>query len=73
MGQLDISKDRKAAFNQVLADCNPGDEIIYHVGQNAIGPHKHLAMSAFEAGLCDLYQRKLEKFRYQYIAKKRRK
>jgi hypothetical protein len=73
MGQLDISQDRRAVFNQVLADCNPGDEIIYHVGANAIGPHKSAAMSAFDAGLCDLYQRKLAKYRYQYVAKKRRR
>jgi hypothetical protein len=30
-------------------------------------------MSAFDAGLCDLYQRKLAKYRYQYVAKKRRR
>ena len=72
MTQQDISRDSKAAFGQVLATCAPGDEIIYHVGANAIGPHKSAAMNAFDAGLCDLYQRKLAKFLYQYVARKRK-
>lgn len=72
MTQQDISRDSKAAFNQVLADCQPGDEIIYHVGATVIGPHKRAAMNASDAGLCDLYQRKLAKFLYQYVARKRK-
>jgi len=72
MPQQDISRDSRAVFGKVLAECAPGDEVIYHVGANAIGPHKNAAMGAFDAGLCDLYQRKLAKFLYQYVARKRR-
>lgn len=72
MAQQDISRDSRAVFANVLAECAPGDEVIYHVGANAIGPHKRAALSASDAGLCDLYQRKLAKYCYQYVARKRR-
>lgn len=71
MAQLDITADRRAVFNQVLAEAEPGVEIIYHVGDTAGGLHKSAALSAAQAGLCRLYQRKLAKFLYQYVALKR--
>jgi hypothetical protein len=53
-----------------MAEAQAGDEVIYHVGQHAGGPHKKEALAAYEAGKCVLYQRKLGGGRFEYIAKK---
>jgi hypothetical protein len=54
----------------VFSEAAAGDEVIYHVGPHAAGPHKREALAAYEAGKCVLYQRKLGGGRFEYIAKK---
>jgi hypothetical protein len=53
-----------------MAEAQAGDEVVYHVGPHAGGPHKRDAAAAYEAGKCVLYQRKLGGGRFEYIAKK---
>jgi hypothetical protein len=69
MAQIDITKQRTGMFVHALADAQPGDEIIYHVGEYAGGCHKHDAAAAAEAKLCLLYQRRAGKL-FAYIARK---
>lgn len=69
MAQIDITKQRTGMFVHALADAQPGDEIIYRVGEYAGGCHKHDAAAAAEAKLCLLYQRRDGKL-FAYIARK---
>jgi len=73
MAQIDITKDRQGMFLLVLANAEPGDEIVYHVGKHAAGSHKSDALTAAEGGHCILYQRRAEGSQFTYIAKKPRK
>ena len=70
MRSYDISRERTGSLAEKIAEASSGDEIIYHTGEFCAGPHKADAMRLSDGGLCILYQRKLEKFRFQYIAKK---
>jgi len=70
MAQHDITNTRPGAFRTVLANADPGDEIIYHVGEFCAGPHKAVALDSAEAGMCILYQRRGERRNFVYIAKK---
>lgn len=72
MAQIDITNQRKGMFGHALADAEPGDEIVYHIGEYAGGCHKHDAAAAAEAKLCILYQRRAGKL-FAYIARKPRK
>ena len=73
MAQIDITKERTGAFGRALADAEPGDEIVYHVGDRIGGAHRRDAFSAGSADLCILYQRKLENGMFAYIARKPKK
>ena len=70
MAQHDITHTRPGAFRTVLANAEPGDEIIYHIGEFCAGPHKAVALDSAEAGMCILYQRRGEKKKFLYIARK---
>lgn len=70
MAQIDITKDRQGMFLLVLANAEPGDEIVYHVGERAAGAHKRDALEAQEAGHCLLYQRRMGERCFAYIARK---
>lgn len=70
MAQHDITHTRPGAFRTVLANAEPGDEIIYHIGEFCAGPHKAVALDSAEAGMCILYQRRGEKRKFLYIARK---
>lgn len=70
MAQHDITHTRPGAFRTVLANAEPGDEIIYHIGEFCAGPHKQVALDCAEAGKCILYQRRGEKKKFFYIARK---
>lgn len=72
MAQIDITKQRTGMFVHALADAEPADEIVYHVGEYADGRHKHDAAVAAEAKLCILYQRRVGEL-FAYIARKPRK
>ena len=75
MAQIDITKERQGMFLLVLANAEPGDEIVYHVGSHAAGAHKSDALTAAQGGHCILYQRRdIPTFgTFTYIAKKPRK
>jgi len=70
MAVHDITHTRPGAFRTVLANAEPGDEIIYHIGRFCAGPHKAVALDSAEAGMCILYQRRGEKQNFLYIARK---
>lgn len=72
MAQIDITNERSGMFMQALLKAEPGDEIVYHIGQYAAGAHKADALAAADGGQCFLYQRKVDG-RFTYIAKKSRK
>lgn len=72
MTQIDITKDRAGAFMKALTNAEPGDEVIYHIGEYAAGSHKRDALEAQEAGGCFLYQRRWEDRNFAYIARKPR-
>lgn len=56
--ETDISKEPKGALPRVIAEAQPGDRIIYHVGINCMGEHRTDASAAYEAGLAILVQRR---------------
>ena len=70
MAQIDITKDRAGMFMMALANAEPGDEVLYHIGGYAGGGHKKDAFKAEKAGHCLLYQRRMGEGRFAYIARK---
>jgi hypothetical protein len=68
MAQIDITKERSGTFGDALAGAEPGDEIVYHVGDRIGGAHRREAFAAGSAELCILYQRRLEGGMFAYIA-----
>lgn len=66
----DITKEKSGFFNRKLEEIDVGDTIIYHIGAYAKGPHKADALRAYDAGLCLLYQRKLDDGQFAYTAYK---
>jgi hypothetical protein len=73
MAQIDITKERSGMFMQALLKAEPGDEIVYHVGDRIGGAHRRDAFAAGSADLCILYQRRLEGGMFAYIARKPKK
>jgi len=69
----DVSRRPEGLFSVAMAEAEAGDEVVYHVGQHAGGPHKKEAAATYEAGKCILYQRKLGGGKFEYIAKKKGK
>lgn len=72
MARIDITKHRKGEFMHALDQAQPGDELVYHIGDHAAGAHKRDAMDASDAGLCLLYQRRYGE-QFIYIARKPKK
>lgn len=70
MALIDLTQTRPGAFMTALANAEGGDELLYHIGEWCAGPHKHIALDCAEAGKCILYQRRHDKKRFAYIAKK---
>lgn len=69
MAQVDITKQGRGMFGRALDEAHPGEEIVYHIGEHAAGPHKRDALAASEAGQCLLYQRRVGDL-FAYVAKK---
>lgn len=69
----DVSRRPQGLFHVVLEEAQVGDEILYHMGEFAGGPHKKDAFNTYEDGRCFLYQRKIRDGVFEYIAKKRGK
>jgi len=71
---LDIShRLAKEGFDYALENTKKGDTIIYHVGEFAAGKHKHNAFYAYEGGLVKLVQKKLGRYKFQYLALRTKK
>ena len=70
MTQINIADQSKGAFAAALSKAAIGDEIVYHIGEYCSGSHKAMALGAYDAGLCTLYQRKEGPGRFVYIAQK---
>jgi hypothetical protein len=67
----DVSKRPQGLFHIVMGEAQAGDEVIYHRGAYAAGPHKKDAYDTYCNGQCTLYQRKLGKDLFEYVAKKK--
>jgi len=65
---INLVKDSRAKFQVALASAGQNDQIIYHKGPFCAGPHKEDAMKASESGYVILVQKKLERFKFEYIA-----
>jgi hypothetical protein len=70
MAQIDITKERAGMFGHALVGAEPGDEIVYHVGDRIGGAHRRDAFAAGSTDQCILYQRRLEGGLFAYIARK---
>jgi hypothetical protein len=66
-----VSKRPQGLFSVVMAEAAVGDEVIYHVGPHAAGPHKKEAFITYSDGKCTLYQRRVGDGLFEYIAQKR--
>lgn len=66
-----ISKRPHGVFDVTLYEAEVGDEIVYHVGAYAGGPHKKEAYESQLTGKCFLYQIRLAKELFEYVAKKK--
>ena len=71
MTEINIAREGAGTFPVALAEALPGDEIVYHIGRHAGGPHKSDAGKAYEEGRCLLYQRRLGPGLFKYCARKR--
>ena len=70
MAEINIIKDGKGSFPVALQEAVVGDEIVYHIGQYASGPHKSDALSAALEGKCFIFQRRLGDELFSYVAVK---
>jgi hypothetical protein len=70
MAEIRISKQGKGTFPASLEGAAVGDEIIYHVGKYASGPHKDDALQAALNGKCFIFQRRLGQELFSYVAVK---
>jgi hypothetical protein len=68
---LDVSKRAAGLLGLMLEEAEINEEVIYHVGYYAAGPHKKDAYEFYKQGKCILYQRKRDDGLFQYIAQKR--
>ena len=70
MTEISISKKGKGEFPVALEEAAVGDEIVYHIGKYAGGPHKDDALQAALSGKCFIVQRRLGQELFSYIAVK---
>tara|TARA_R110000868_G_scaffold143171_2_gene360988 strand:+ start:6031 stop:6285 length:255 start_codon:yes stop_codon:yes gene_type:complete len=70
MVEISISRQGKGTFPASLEEAAVGDEIIYHVGKYASGPHKDDALQAALNGKCFIFQRRLGQELFSYVAVK---
>ena len=73
MAEINITQDGRGMFPVALDAAKPGDEIVYHIGEYAKGPHKKDALDSAELGLCMIYQRKFDYGQFAYIALKKKR
>lgn len=70
MVEISIARQGKGTFPTSLEEAEVGDEIIYHVGKYASGPHKDDALQAALNGKCFIFQRRLGQELFSYVAVK---
>lgn len=70
MVEISIARQGKGAFPVSLEEAAVGDEIVYHVGKYASGPHKDDALQAALNGKCFIFQRRLGQELFSYVAVK---
>lgn len=70
MVEISIARQGKGTFPTSLEGAAVGDEIIYHVGKYASGPHKDDALQAALNGKCFIFQRRLGQELFSYVAVK---
>jgi hypothetical protein len=70
MTEINILKDGKGSFPVTLQEAEVGDEIVYHIGRYASGPHKADALQAALDGKCFIFQRRMEDDVFAYVAVK---
>jgi uroporphyrinogen-III synthase len=58
----------RGAFAVAVGEAEPGDQIVYHVGQHCGGPHREEARAAYEGGLVLLTSRRSVDGLFEYIA-----
>lgn len=63
-----INEEPRGAFDQHIAVAEPGDQIVYHVGQFCGGAHRQDARNAYEAGLVLLTSRRSVDGMFEHIA-----
>lgn len=63
-----IMEEPKGALNQRIADAEPGDRIVYHIGAHCGGAHREDARNAYEAGLVLLTSRRSVDGMFEHIA-----
>lgn len=72
-GAPDISRNRdQDALRKWIEKANPGDAVIYHMGDHCAGKFKSQALAMAQGGLVDLVQVRSQKS-FAYVAIKRRK
>ena len=70
MAQIDITNEPEGMFQHALANATRGDEIVYHIGPYASGPHKKQALRQATIGTCIIYQRRVGRGMFEYCARK---
>ncbi len=70
MVEINIAKQNQGIFEIILRNSDAGDEIVYHVGDHASGPHKKDALMAALEGKCFIFQRRIREGLFSYIAVK---
>lgn len=65
---LNICSERSGAFDTILAQSQPGDQIVYHQGIHCAGAHRAAAYNAACEGRVFLVQRRVEAGVFQYLA-----
>jgi hypothetical protein len=69
---IDITKERKGEFFNMLKEAGKGDRLIYHVGQHCGGVHRRDAAEAGEANAVLLVTKRLsDDGLFAYLAVKR--
>ena len=73
MAEHDLTKAKPGSFLTALANAEVGDDLLYHVGEFAGGPHKRAAMLSFEGGKSFIFRRKLGPGLFAHYVRKTRK
>jgi hypothetical protein len=70
MAEINITRQIQGVFSITLRNSDAGDEIVYHIGDHASGPHKTDALKAALEGKCFIFQRRIREGLFSYIAVK---